>query len=53
MKAFLDQFTSSQFNLLKEFVANIPELKHSIKWKCNDCGNENELSLKGTNDFFQ
>lgn len=53
MRAFLDQFTSSQFNLLKEFVANIPELKHSIKWVCNDCGNENELTLKGTNDFFQ
>lgn len=53
MKAFLEQFTSAQFNLLKDFVSQIPELSHTIEWKCNTCGHDNKLVLKGTNDFFQ
>ena len=53
MKAFLEQFTSDQFNKLKDFVSTVPELYHDIKWKCNECGHNNEIKLKGTNDFFQ
>ena len=53
MKEFLEQFTSTQFNVLKDFVSNIPELSHTIEWKCSTCGHDNKLSLKGTNDFFQ
>ena len=53
MKAFLEQFTSTQFALLKDFVANIPELSHTIEWKCRTCGHDNKIALKGTNDFFQ
>ena len=53
MKAFLEQFTSTQFTKLREFVSNIPELAHKIEWKCPSCNTENKLTLKGTADFFQ
>lgn len=53
MVEFLEQFTTSQFNLLKEFVASVPNLEHTIEWKCSSCGHENSVSMRGTTDFFQ
>lgn len=50
---FIEQFTSAQFNKLKEFIVSVPNLEHAVKWKCESCGHNNEVVMRGTTDFFQ
>jgi len=50
---FIEQFTSAQFNKLKEFIVSVPNLEHAVKWKCGSCGHNNEVVMRGTTDFFQ
>jgi hypothetical protein len=30
----------------------MPKLKHTIKWKCQGCGCEEEVTLEGLANFF-
>ncbi len=50
--AFVESMTASQLKKLTEFLENIPALKHDAKFKCKECGEDNELELKGLSDFF-
>lgn len=50
--AFIESFNNKQFEELRNFVENIPQMKHDIKFKCQSCEHDNEITLKGTNDFF-
>lgn len=52
VEKFLDQMTTEQFNLVAEFVSNIPKLQHSINFKCDNCQEDNVLNLTGIQDFF-
>ena len=37
---------------IEEFLSNMPSLKHTIKYKCSECGKEDEYTLKGLLSFF-
>lgn len=50
--AFIESFNNKQFEELRTFVENIPQMKHDIKFKCQSCEHDNQITLKGTNDFF-
>jgi hypothetical protein len=30
----------------------MPQLKHNVNFTCESCQTENEVTLKGMNDFF-
>lgn len=50
--AFLESFSNKQFEEVRKFVEDLPQMKHDVKFTCESCEHENEVTLKGTNDFF-
>jgi len=50
--AFLESFSNKQFEEVRKFVEDLPQMKHDVKFTCESCEHENEITLKGTNDFF-
>lgn len=50
---FLENLSKEQFGLIQKFMDNIPQLTQSITYKCDPCGHENKVELKGISDFFQ
>ena len=49
---FIDSLNSQQFKLIRDFFDNIPVLKHTVKYKCETCGEKKETILQGLNSFF-
>jgi hypothetical protein len=49
---FIDSLNSQQFKLLRDFFDNMPVLKHTVKYKCETCGEKKETILQGLNSFF-
>ena len=49
---FIDSLNSQQFKFVKDFFDNMPILKHTVKYKCNTCGEKKETILQGLNSFF-
>jgi len=49
---FIDSLNSQQFKLMRNFFDNMPVLKHTVKYKCDTCGEKKETILQGLNSFF-
>jgi len=49
---FLESLTGDQLQLIMDFVATIPSLKHEGSFDCTKCGEKNEFKLQGLQDFF-
>ena len=49
---FIDSLNSQQFKMLRDFFDNMPVLKHTVKYKCETCGEKKETILQGLNSFF-
>ncbi len=51
-KKFIESLSAQQFKNITEFFENMPKLKHTMKYKCVGCGQEDEIVLEGIADFF-
>jgi len=49
---FIESLNNEQFKEIRDFVEKMPSLEHDASYKCNACGHDNELKLKGMSDFF-
>ena len=49
---FISSMTASQLKRLAEFIESMPALKHDVEFKCEACGHDNNMELKGLSDFF-
>lgn len=49
---FVERLTSKQYRLLEEFILSTPTVQLNVKWVCPSCKHENEINLKGLNNFF-
>jgi len=49
---FLEGLTTTQLDLIMNFVNNLPKLEHKVDFNCNACNHENSLTLQGLQDFF-
>jgi len=49
---FVNDLSQDQFKRLTDFFNSMPKLKHTIKWKCAECGCEESLDLEGMASFF-
>jgi hypothetical protein len=49
---FVEQLTSDQFMKLNSFFDDMPQLKHNVEFKCESCGEDNQVELAGMADFF-
>jgi len=50
--AFIDSLSTSQFEIITNWVENMPSLQAEIQFKCTHCDTENTKTLKGLDDFF-
>lgn len=49
---FLESMTSEQFDKITSFVNSIPSISKKVEFKCQECGHDNEITLRGMDDFF-
>lgn len=49
---FIDNLSHSHLEKIQDFIENQPMLKHTVKFKCEKCGHENEVELVGLQSFF-
>lgn len=49
---FVHSLSKSQFERLLTFYNTMPKLKHVVKFKCTECGTEDEIVLEGLTSFF-
>jgi len=49
---FIDNLNSEQFEKIMNFIQDLPQLKHEVKFVCEKCETENSFMLQGMNDFF-
>lgn len=49
---FVNDLSQDQFKKLTDFFNGMPKLKHTLKWKCAECGCEESLDLEGMASFF-
>ena len=49
---FIDNLSQQQFAKLASFFETMPKLKHTVKWKCGKCGQEDQAELEGMSNFF-
>ena len=52
VEKFVNSLTNQQLEKITEFVNDMPTLEHKEKFKCEKCGHDNTLALKGLQDFF-
>ena len=49
---FIESLSLEQFDKISNFFASLPTLQHNEKWTCEKCKNENNVVLKGLQNFF-
>ena len=49
---FIESMSHIQFEMIQEFFATMPKVKHSVKIKNPNTGVESEVVLEGLSDFF-
>jgi len=49
---FIESLNTQQFTLIKDFFDTMPMLKHTVKYKCETCGEDKETTIQGLNSFF-
>jgi hypothetical protein len=49
---FLESLETKQFNLIEEFLDNMPKLSHTVKLTCSTCGKITYSNIKGLDNFL-
>tara|TARA_B100000029_G_scaffold515534_1_gene623107 strand:+ start:1284 stop:2018 length:735 start_codon:yes stop_codon:yes gene_type:complete len=49
---FFESLTTDQFTKIRQFFETMPQLKHTVKYKCATCGEEKSTEVRGLNSFF-
>jgi DNA-directed RNA polymerase subunit M/transcription elongation factor TFIIS len=52
LTTFIDSFTHKNLEEIQNFIQNQPTLKHTVNFKCSECGHENSYTLEGIQSFF-
>lgn len=52
LKEMLENLTKEQFEKLEEFFVTMPKLLQKVTKTCPACGKENEVQIKGLDNFF-
>lgn len=49
---FVNDLSQEQFKMLTDFFNDIPKLKHTVKWRCPECGCDESVDIEGMANFF-
>lgn len=52
LKNWLDELTDDQFLKITDFFNSPPQISTKAKYKCKSCGYEEEITIKGLDNFF-
>lgn len=50
---FVNSLSRAQLNKIEEYISNSPKLQHNIKFNCTGCKTDNDITLVGTQAFFE
>lgn len=50
--SFIESLNSAQFLIVKDFFDNMPQAAIDVEYKCQSCGHEHKMELKGMSNFF-
>ena len=49
---FIESLSSTQFDEIRKFIEGIPQVSYDASYECVECKHNNEVMLRGMNDFF-
>lgn len=49
---WLGNLNQAQYKKINDFFNSAPKLSKTIKWKCEKCGEEDEITIEGLYNFF-
>jgi len=49
---FIESLTSSQFAMIRGFIEKMPKMKYDLKYTCENCNANHEVTLEGMQDFL-
>jgi hypothetical protein len=49
---FIESMNSAQFQKIREFIDDMPAMKHNVEFTCDHCKHENKTVLEGMQAFF-
>tara|TARA_Y100000004_G_C8951392_1_gene428681 strand:- start:2339 stop:3055 length:717 start_codon:yes stop_codon:yes gene_type:complete len=49
---FLSSMNGTQFAKIREFVDQLPRLRHVVDFKCESCGHKNNVTIEGIQSFL-
>jgi len=52
VKEFIESLNTEQFNKVRAFIEDMPSATVNAKFKCSDCGEHNDIEVKGLANFF-
>ena len=52
VETFIESMTRDQFQLIQDFVSNMPTLSHDIEFNCSSCEHAISVKLEGMQSFF-
>lgn len=52
MNEFIESLSTEQFNRIREFAEGMPTAALDIHFKCTNCGEDNNVEVKGLANFF-
>jgi hypothetical protein len=50
---FVNSLNRAQLNKIEEYISNSPKLQHTLQFNCTGCKKENNITLTGTQAFFE
>lgn len=50
---FVNSLSRGQLNKIEEYISNSPKLQHNIQFNCMGCKTDNDITLIGTQAFFE
>lgn len=53
MVTFISSLNRTQMSKIEDYINNLPKLQHDINFSCVNCKHENEITLSGTQSFFE
>lgn len=51
-KDWIEALTPPMFDNIVKWFSDLPQLTHTITYTCENCGQEETITLRGINDFF-
>jgi RNA polymerase-binding transcription factor DksA len=53
LEAFVQSLSRSQMTTIEKFISTVPKIEKDVFFKCEKCGENNEIKISGVQSFFE